>query len=309
MPHKLALALTFCIPITFVSSPLWAQTAREESEAIQDKRAAELAAMMALPRIPTRDELIKDKDAKEDVESTKINDWVQKFMDDKKDKAQKEIDEIKKKYHDEEQVRIDKEKERQRRLAKLSDYSDLVPLRNETTKRSSVTIKLNFQVPEVDTCRRAADVCRMRKALADDIVENLSRLDRNNDGKLTADEYQDALAILIGSAKVFQKIDSNEDGLLSESEIENAKQMPKDACEAMQKGRAASRLPGAKLKPYDTNDDGVRDDEERKVLSMAFVDIALKADKEAEYYRHMADSLSVSRDILAAKYSSVVLGP
>jgi hypothetical protein len=306
-------ALCICVPVLLACGRLCAEmTAREEAEAIQDKRAAELATLMALPRIPTRDEVLKDvkeKEIKEDVELTKTNDWVQNFIDKKKAQAEKEIDELKKKFQQDEQERIAKEKERQRRLTKMAEYGDYIPVSRADNKRSTVTIKLDFQVPEVETCRRAQDACRLRKALADDIIDTLSRLDRNNDGKLTNDEYQDALAIVIGAAKLFQKIDTNDDGFLSEAEIESAKQLPKDAADALQKGRAASRLPNAKLKPYDANDDNVLDAEERKTLSMAFVDLALKAEKEAEFYRHLADSLTVSRDIMAAKYANVVLSP
>lgn len=309
MPHLRTRIFILCLPSILASSQVLAETDREAAEAIQDKKAAELAILITLPRIPTRDEIFKDAKNTES-ELTKINAWVQMFIDDKKVKAQKEIDEIKRTYQEEEQARTDKEKERQRRLAKLGDYSDLVPIRAEAAnKHSTVRIKLDFQVPEIETCRHAVDVCRQRKALADDIVETLSRLDRNNDGKLTADEYQDALAILIGAAKLFQKIDANEDGLLSEAEIEAARQIPKDSFESLQKGRPASRLPGARLKPYDANDDGILDAEERKVLSMAFVDIALKAEMDAEFYRHLADSLTVARDIMAAKYASLVLAP
>jgi len=152
MPHLRLRATILCVSFILASAQLCvrAETAREEAEAIQDKKASELVSLMALPRIPTRDELFKGKVAKENKddegELTKINDWVQKFMDEKKARAEKEIDAIKKKYQEEEQARSDKEKERQRRQAKLADYNDLVPIRGESNKRATITIKLDFQV-------------------------------------------------------------------------------------------------------------------------------------------------------------------
>ena len=144
--------------------------------------------------------------------------------------------------------------------------------------------------------------------LADDIVDILSRLDRNNDGKLTADEYTDALAIVIAAAKLFQQVDANDDGYLSETEIDNAKILPRDGNEARVTGRTAALVPNTHIKTFDANSDGVLDAEERKVLSMAFVEIALKAEKEAEFFRRLAaDALTVSRDIMAAKFADLVI--
>ncbi len=293
--------------------PQMAQTAsaatdREEAEAIQDQRVQELLAQMALPRIPTREFLLKGTDGKEDTEATKSGQWVSEFIAKKKVKADAEVDELKKKVQEEDQAQKAKEKERQRRLAKLATYDDMQLLRRES-KQTTIRVKLEFQVPEIETCRRAADLCKQRKALADDVVETLSHLDRNNDGKLSAEEYSDACAIVIASAKLFQQIDSNNDGLLSEAEIDAAKLIPKDAAEARIAGHQASSIPNTRIKSFDVNGDGVLDAEERKVLSMAFVEVALNAQKEADFYRKLADSLTVSREIVAIKFANLVISP
>lgn len=281
---------------------------RDDAEAIQDKRLQELLAQQSLPRIPTRDALLKGTDGKDDTEATKSGDWVAAFIGKKKAKADAEVEELKKKVQEEDVQRLAKEKERQRRLSKVSNYDDLIPLRKES-KPVAIRVKLDFQVPEIETCRRAADVCKLRKALADDIVESLSQLDRNNDGRLTTDEYVDACAIVIASARLFQQLDSNDDGQLSEAEIENGKLIPKDAAEARVQGHAAALVPNTHVKAFDTNNDGILDAEERKTLSMAFVEISIRAQKESDFYRRLADSLTVSREIVATKFADMVISP
>jgi Ca2+-binding EF-hand superfamily protein len=300
--HSLAALLALAAPLSLFASD------REDAEAVQDRRAAELAAQLALPRIPTRDALLKGSDGKPDTESAKIGDWVAEAIGKKKDRADAEVAEMRKKVKVDEDARLAKERERQRRLARINNAEDLEPLLKEReSKPIAVRVKLEFQAPEIDCCRRAEQVCRQRKALADDIVNVLSKLDRNNDGKLTADEYSDALALVSGSARLFQQIDSNEDGFLSDAEIDAARLLPRDGNEARVNGRQAAAAPNARIKPYDANGDGVLDGEERKALEMAFVSAALKAEKEAEYYRRLGDALTVSRDIIAARFADMVI--
>ena len=302
-----AFAVLLALPLSVAASAA-EKTDREEAEAIQDQRMQELLAQMALPRIPTRDFLLKGTDGKDDTEATKSGQWVSEFIAKKKVKADAEVDELKKKFLEQDAARLAKEKERARRLAKLGNYDELEVSRKES-RPSAVHVKLEFQVPEIETCRRAMDVCKQRKALADDIVETLSHIDRNNDGKLTAEEYSDACAIVIASAKLFQQIDANNDGLLSEAEIDAAKQIPRDAAEARVQGHQGAIIPNTRIKTFDVNGDGVLDAEERKVMSMAFVEIAINSQKEADFYRKLADSLTVSREIVAIKFADLVLSP
>jgi hypothetical protein len=281
---------------------------RDDAEAIQDKRVQEILAQAAIPRIPTRDSLLKGTDGKDETEVTKSGDWVAEFIAKKKSKADAEVDELRKKVQEEDATRVAKEKERQRRLSKVSNYDDLVPVRRES-KPVAIHVKLDFQVPEIETCRRAAEVCKQRKALADDIIDLLSQLDRNNDGRLSTDEYVDACAIVISSAKLFQQVDANDDGQLSEAEIENAKLLPKDAAEARVQGHAAALVPNTHVKAYDVNNDSILEAEERKTLSMAYVEISIRAQKEADFYRRLADSLTVSREIVAIRFADMVIAP
>ena len=297
-----ALAVLLAAPMSLRASD------RDDAEAVQDRRAVELAAQLTLPRIPTRDSLLKGTDGKPDTESAKLAQWVAEVIGKKKERADAEVAEMKKKVNQDEEARLARERERQRRLARINNAEDLEPLLKEKeSKPIAVRVKLEFQAPEIDTCRRAEQVCRQRKALADDIVNVLSKLDRNNDGILSADEYTDALALLIGAGRLFQQIDANEDGFLSDAEIDAARQLPRDGNEARVNGRQAASLPNARIKPYDANADGVLDGEERKALEMAFVSAALKAEKEADYYRRLGDALSVSRDIIAAKFADTVI--
>ena len=104
---------------------------RDDAEALQDQRAAEIAAQLALPRIPTRDFLLKGTDGKIDTENSKLAAWVAEFIGKKKEKADAEVAEMKKKVQQDEEARLAKERERQRRLARINNAEDLAPLLKE----------------------------------------------------------------------------------------------------------------------------------------------------------------------------------
>ena len=108
-------------------------------------------------------------------------------------------------------------------------------------------------------------------------------------------------------AKLFISIDANDDGFISEGELDSGRNLPRDGNEARVNGQKSAAQPNAHIKPFDVNGDGVLDGEERKAMEMAFVTAALKAEKEADYYHRLGDALSVSRDIIAAKFADMVI--
>jgi Ca2+-binding EF-hand superfamily protein len=172
-----------------------------------------------------------------------------------------------------------------------------------------VRLRLTFQVPEITTYRLAVEACHARQTLANDIVEALGRLDRNGDGKVSSDEYRDAGAIISAATRLFEKLDPNDDGCLTADELETARTLPRNAAEALRLGRATAEAKTFRIKPFDKDADGTLDMDERKALTMAFVDASLRAAQDAAFYALVAESLSAARDLVAAKFTEVEIAP
>lgn len=271
--------------------------AAEEADQVRDKSKDEQASLVAALRVPTRAAILKDSQQ----EGAIVGSWVQQTIEEKEKRAQNELVALKKKLQTEEDARVKAEEEKARRAARYEGATA------RKVKRQPLRMRLDFQVPEIDTFRRAAETCRVQKQLADDVVDVLTRLDIDRNGRLSGDEYRDACALVNGAGRLFYKLDANDDGFLSIAELDAARDLPKNGDAALRAGQPSD---GKKLKNrFDANDDGVLDVTERKTLTMAFVEVALHAEQDGAFYRQVADRLSTSREIVAAKFARLELEP
>jgi hypothetical protein len=268
------------------------------------------AELRALPKVTARSVILKDIDAKDaEKESTRTRVFVQELIAEKEKKANLELVTLLKKIKDDEDAKAAAEKERRRREQNYEgSWGALVGRSSSKNQRGNLRVKLDFQVLEIDTYRQAAEVSKRMETLANEIVDTLPKLDRDGDGKLTVEEYREAGAILSATSKLFQGLDGHADGSISESDIENARTIPASASAASKAGRAAAEATGFKIKTYDADSDGILDVTERKALTMAYVDAALRWGQEAGFYTRLADNLAVARQVVAAKFASIDVG-
>jgi len=268
-------------------------------------------AAAAFPKVPSRALILKDnKDG--DAEGKRVSDWVQTFIEAKEKKARAELEVMRVKLKQESVEREGAEKERRRREDRQNQRwgtlgGKALPSEN---RKNDVRMMLDFLVPEVETYRATSDVYRFHQALCNDIVEALSKLDRDGDGRLTVDEYRDVAAILASTIRLFQNFDKNNDGMLSEGEVEGMQNIPANAAAAIRLGRPSDSVAETiKIKAWDTDGNGELDVTERKALSMSFVNQSLRAGENAAFYKNVADKLASARDVVAAKFAGLEILP
>ena len=262
-------------------------------------------AVASLPKVPARALILKEGGS----EDTRIAEWIQTLLAGKEKRASVELEVLKKKILSDETARAQYEREKQRRRDKYDDLNSRPANSGADDKPEAIHIKLEFQVPEISTYRYAAETCLIRERLANDVVERLSHLDRNQDGVLSSDEYRAAGAILISCANLLKKMDGNENGYLTESDISVARTVPRNASAAEEDGSHAAEASGYRIKPYDMDNNGELDVNERKALAMAFVDVSVRAGQDAAFYTRMADSLVTARAAAAQKYADIEIAP
>jgi len=262
------------------------------------------AALPQMARVSTRAAILKDNPN----EAKRVPEWIATFMEAKERKAALELDVIRKTVQAEEGKRMEDERERRRRE---ENYKRSIGEYVSTKKddKGSSRIKLDFQVPEIETYRVATDVCLQYKALSDSLADFLSRLDRDGDGKLGGDDYTDAGAATSGSSKVLQPIDANADGLLSEDELDASKKLPRNAATALRAGRAITQVPAYKIKTFDKDANGELSTDEYKSMVMTYVEASLRLESDAAFYKQLADSLVQARAVSAARYAELEVAP
>jgi hypothetical protein len=269
------------------------------------KKPAEVV-LRALPRVPSRAALLKDIDLKDtEKAASRAKQWVDELIKSKEKRANEELEVIKKKLLESESARLKEQKERMRRREMYDRVYGVE--RGGGEAHAALRIKLSFVVLELDAYQRIAELYRAQEALATDIVTLLPKLDRDGDGRLAEDEYRDAAGILASAGLMFQNLDANEDGFVSEAESNAARKLPGSAADAAQAGRMLIDTPGHKIKNFDANSDGALDVAERKMLSDAFLAVAIQAGREAGFYRALTDALALARKIAAAKFEDVEL--
>jgi len=299
-------AVCVVLPALFVAANVLLAGERGE-----EKKGSGAADVRLLPKVPSRVAILKGLETGDpDKEGDKIGEWVMGLIAAKEKRANTELEAIKKRLRSEESARQAAERDRQRRADKYDETWGALGTKTSSGGSGGAThIKLDFQVPEIETYRVAMAVCRVREALANDVVETLPRLDRNGDGRLTENEYRDAGAILTATSRLFQKLDANDDGILNEAEIEAARELPRNATAAIRTGRPTAESAGFKIKPYDADSDGVLDVNERKALTMAYVDVALRAGQEAAFYQRVIEALATAREVVAGKFADIEVTP
>lgn len=270
--------------------------------------------LRALPRVPSRETLLdlkhnSGKELDRDKENELVRAWVSSTIAAKEKRADVELAAMKKKILDERQAELSTERERQRRQEKLDESWGVSGARSDAGTGKALHIQLDFQVPEIDSYRAAAEACKAREALANEIVARLPRLNSNADSQLVGDDYRAAAALLAGSARLFQKLDSNGDGFLTAAKLSAARELPENAAAALRDGRAETSVANYRIKPFDANSDGILDVAERKALTMAFVECAMKAANDAAFYTRVADMLAASRQPVANKFADVEIVP
>jgi hypothetical protein len=276
-----------------------ALTARAEE---LDAESARTAQVPVLPKVPSRAIIAKQAGADD---QKPINEWVQKLIDGKEKRAQTELEAYKKQFIAEERRRQMEERDRERRQERLEIGG--APIKREAN--APIHIKMEFQVPEITAYRAIADTLRAHQEISNAVAQTLAKLDRDGDGKLSAEEYREAGAILASTLRIFQPLDSNADGLITEAEIDAAREVPRNIPDAIKAGKAAVDASNFRIKTYDANGDGVLDVDERKALVMAYVDASLRAGQDAAFYNKVADTLTTSREMVAAKFADVEITP
>ncbi len=291
------------IPILLLCVCSWSRS--EETDT--PTKSADETTLQALPKVPTLATIVGEGNAK--AQTTK---WVQELMKKKETKARVEIVLLKQKLIAEQESQDTEEKERIRRKNLYDKAHGTLfdtQFSNEKKKRS-IKLKLEFQVPEIDMYRRLIAVYKTRAALASSVVEALTKLDRDNDGKLTADEYRDAAYIYLATQRLFTSVDNDGDGYISFGEVEAAKSLPVDAAAAMTTGSAskdANNSSALVIKGFDADKDGVLTIAERKALSSAYLEIELKSLQEADAYQKLFDDLSTARQSTATKFENLTV--
>ena len=256
-----------------------------------------------MPKVPSRGAILKPSES----ESNAIGTFVRNFIAAKEKKADAELDVYKKTVLEEERVRQADERNRLRR----QERNDLLNNTPGVTsrERGPIRIQLDFQVPEIAIYQLAAELCRSQQKLANDVVDALSRMDRDNDGKLSNEEYKEASALVVSTRIVQQKLDIDNDGMISEEELDALRKMPASVTAAIGAGREATSALTFKLKGYDTDGNNVLDVDERKRMVMSFVEATLRAEQEAQFYKSVADNLATARTIVAEKFADVLIAP
>ncbi len=269
-------------------------------------KPADEAALQAIPKVPTLATIIGDGNPK-----TAPSKWVQDLMKKKETKARVEIVLLKQKLIAQQEAQDVEEKERiRRKLAYDKAHGTLFDTAPATEpKKRTIKMKLEFQVAEIETYRRLIEAYKVRAALADSVVESLTKLDRDNDGKLTGDEYRDAAHIFLATQRLFSAVDNDGDGYISLAEIDAAKTLPADGAAALAAGSGMKDANSGTLiiKDFDADKDGVLTINERKALSSAYLDISLKSTHEADAYQHLLDEMLTARQASAAKFENLTI--
>jgi len=267
------------------------------------------ATLRTLPKVADRSAILKNIDLKNpEKEATRLREFVHELMQAKEKRANDELKVMLAKIKEEENARIAADKERRRRQENYEGSWGTLS-RAKASNAAPTRIKLDFQVPEIESYRRAAAASKQLERLTNDILETLARLDRDGDGRLSLDEYRDASAMVVGGARVFNGLDGHGDGTIAESDLDAVKASASTAAAAAKAGSATAEGAGYKLKAYDIDGDNVLDVDERKTLTMAYVDAALRWKNEADFYSRIADGLLIARQVVAAKFADVEVNP
>jgi|ERR1043165_2085356 Ca2+-binding EF-hand superfamily protein len=269
-------------------------------------KSADETVLHALPKVPTLATIIGKGNAR-----TEPGKWVQELLKKKETRARVEIVLLKQKLIADQEAQNAEERERIRRRQlydkALGSLFDTEPTKQDG-KKKLISMKLDFQLPEMEAYRRLVEVYQKRAALASDVVETLTRLDRDSDGKLAGEEYRDAAYIFNATQRLFLAVDNDGDGYISSNEIDAAKVLPADAAAALAAGaKEAATTDTFLIKGFDADKNGVLRIEERKALSSAYLDIALKSTQEAANYQRLHDDLSAARQVAAAKFENLTI--
>ena len=98
-------------------------------------------------------------------------------------------------------------------------------------------------------------------------------------------------------------------GMISDEELDAARKVPANLSAAIRAGREGTSAPNFKIKPYDADNNGVLDVDERKALATSFVEISVRLGQDADFYKTVADNLAKAREIVAAKFSDIEVAP
>jgi len=262
---------------------------------------------LVLPKVATRDTIIKPG---QPVDPTKLNEWAARIIEGKVKRANVELEGLKKKTLAEEDVRVASERERQRRQEKYNqNWGNIGPSGGSVTKRGGVRMRLDFQVPEIETLRAIVDTLNLQQYLATDVAQTLSMLDKDGDGKLAGEEYRDAGAITATCGRLLVKLDANGDDFINEEEIVLGRRIPASASNAVRSGRDVASVAGYRIKIFDADTNGVLDVNERKAMGMAFVDLSIRFGQDAAFYKLAQESLAHAREPVAAKFADIEIAP
>lgn len=264
----------------------------------------EMQQIQPLPRIQTRAAILKDNE----TNPRRMQDWVGTFMEGKERKAKLELDVIKKTIQAQEAKRLEEERERQRRDDNYRrSMGEYVPVKRDD--KASSKIKLDFQVPEIDAYRYAAEACTTQATLAKGVADYFSRLDRDGDGKLTEDDYRDAGAVTVGASKVLLPMDANGDGYLSEDEILATEKLPRNAATALRQGKNSIQVANYRMKTFDKDANGELSVDEYKAMVMTYIEASVRLETDAAFYKQVADNLALARTVSAARYAELDVTP
>jgi len=259
-----------------------------------------------LPRVPARATILKGASGDE---TAAVKEWAQALIAGKEKRALVELAEIKQQVKKEEALRVKEEDEARQRQDKYNQSWGTLGIVAAPERRGPLHVKLDFMVPEIRTFRLAAEVSRLRQALADDVVALFGRLGRTGDGRLTGDEYRAAGALVSATAGLFTSLDSDGDGYLTAEELEWVRNLPENAAAALRSGRLAVQAKDFRIKPFDKDGRGALGMDERKAMTMSFVDASVRAAHDAAFYTTVADSLAAARNIIANKFADVEVAP
>lgn len=200
-----------------------------------------------------------------------------------------------------------REEEQERRRNALRDLL-LGKDKSEKKEVGPTLIRVALPVPEIAAYEQLAALLEERAKLARQVTRKLVMLDADGDWRLSQGEYRAAHALLGRFLRLLEPVDANNDGVISAEEFQEALAAGRQTQQALAwetKTAAGEKEKGGlaimaevRIARFDADGDGTLSTQERKDLSSAFARVVLQAAGEAETCRKIARSLEVERDLV-----------